>query len=124
MPKSSDWIFGSCKLRCGCKRELRQNLGRASLAAGHYKEDGALPLSAVALQAGLDQLGMIKCINFVRRQVQAGRAPNSIIQDVQRASGGPLDDNENLQPVLENDGLLSFDFEGDQNQKAAVEGRC
>ena len=62
-------------------------------------------------QMHLDDLGVIQCINYIRSEVAAGR--HAVPQLQVAASGGqpPWANERYLQPVLENDGLLFFDYE-------------
>lgn len=66
----------------------------------------------VAWQDHLDQLAMIKCINYVRGLIQSGRQPAQAIESLLQGKNDILDTDNNLMPALEDDGLLLFDFDG------------
>lgn len=62
---------------------------------------------------------MIKCINYIRRNLQLGENTQTVLKVVGLGEEGPMGSEDYLQPVLDEDGLLLFDFEGD----AAAEER-
>ncbi|KAK9801381.1 hypothetical protein WJX73_003246 [Symbiochloris irregularis] len=59
----------------------------------------------------LDQLAMIKCINYIRRSVQCGTQPSEVVATLRQGTNDILKTDDNLLPVLEEDGLLLFDFD-------------
>lgn len=77
------------------------------------------------LQLGLDQYGTLRLINYIRREVGAGKDPRPSLRvaelAAQAASQGPRSpaealpwaDDAFLTPVLAEDPLLCYDYEGD-----------
>lgn len=69
-------------------------------------------LHLVCTQRRLDEYGVIRCINFIRSEVAAGRDPR--LQLASPAEPPPWAADQYLQPVLPDDALLMHDF-GDEH---------
>lgn len=66
----------------------------------------------------LDTYGTIKLINFLRRQGKEG-AKSALALDAS-AGARPWDADEYFAPVLEDDAMLSYDWEGDDEEEPAA----
>lgn len=62
-------------------------------------------------QEHLDQYGVIKVINFIRRAISDGQSPNQVTQTIARGLAEQLQSDHYLTPVLEDDALLFLDYE-------------
>jgi hypothetical protein len=67
-------------------------------------------VSAVFLQAGLDDYGAIKVVNYIRANVQQGKDPRADLAAALHTADKPWDHERYLIPVLQDDGLLCHDF--------------
>ena len=65
-------------------------------------------------QRRLDEYGVIRCINFIRSEVAAGRDPRQ--QLTTAADPPPWASDQYLQPVLPDDALLMYDFTDEGNE--------
>ena len=63
--------------------------------------------TGVRKQERLDDLEIIKAINYIRQEVAKGNKPAGTLL----AGARPWDEDKYLQPVLPDDGLLQYDFE-------------
>ena len=70
-------------------------------------------LDKVCVQFALDDYGVIKCINFIRRAVADGTDPLPQVQ----AGPDAFKDDQYLQPVRGDDALLFHDFSQDEETK-------
>lgn len=68
-------------------------------------------MTVFAGQDHLDQLAMIKCINYIRRLIKSGRRPTDAIESLFQGKHAIFDTDNNLIPELEDDGLILFDFD-------------
>ncbi|KMU82713.1 arginine methyltransferase RmtB [Coccidioides immitis H538.4] len=66
----------------------------------HCKENFNFDLVKVQKQLGLDFLGTIKLVNYIRSEVQSGNTKPDV------SSSAPFEDDKYLKPVLEDDALL------------------
>mmetsp|Transcript_10611 Transcript_10611/g.26766 ORF Transcript_10611/g.26766 Transcript_10611/m.26766 type:complete len:561 (+) Transcript_10611:325-2007(+) len=82
----------------------------AEEAFEHDSAKFGFDLRAFTAERRLSDYECIKCVNFVRATVAAGEDPLPAL----RKTEGPLPfaDDRWLQPVLEDDGLMFYDFEG------------
>ncbi len=71
-------------------------------------------------QLALDDFGTIKCINFIRSEVQHGRSPLAQLQQLGSEGPFPWADDKYMLPVLADDPLAMYEFE-DEPEAA---GRC
>lgn len=74
-----------------------------------------------AVQAKLDDYGVIKCINFIRTEVAGGRDPLPLLAAA-KAGQSPWEDEKYLQPALADDALLFHDYEGDVEVLSGANG--
>ena len=77
------------------------------------------------LQAALQEYDTIRCVNYIRKEVAAGRDPRSALTAAAAASSElrPWADDRYLQPVLEDDALLFFDYEDNAEAMCAPDRR-
>ncbi|EER26629.1 protein arginine N-methyltransferase, putative [Coccidioides posadasii C735 delta SOWgp] len=66
----------------------------------HCKENFNFDLVKVQKELGLDFLGSIKLVNYIRSEVQSGNTKPDV------SSNAPFEDDKYLKPVLEDDALL------------------
>jgi hypothetical protein len=62
-------------------------------------------------QLALDDFGSIKCINFIRSEVQHGRSPLQLLQQLGREGPFPWADDRFMLPVLPDDPLAMYEFD-------------
>ncbi|KAK9823570.1 hypothetical protein WJX72_003898 [[Myrmecia] bisecta] len=92
-------------------------LPTAAAAFSFDAEQFGFDLRKYRIQAHLDDYSTIRCINFIRSEVAAGRDPLPALAEAAGAPGQgarPWDDDKYLQPVLAEDALLFHDF-GDED---------
>ena len=75
-----------------------------------------------SLQAKLDDYGAIRCINYIRAAVKAGRDPRPELAAALSGGAQPWDKDQFLFPVLQDDSLLCHEFGGPG--APAAEDRC
>lgn len=73
------------------------------------------------MQAALQDYEIICCVNYIRNEVAAGRNPVGALNAAAAASSEqrPWADDRYLQPVLEDDALLFFDYDDDAEAMCA-----
>jgi hypothetical protein len=113
---------------------------RQRRGAAAHSEGPSLPVSpprrspppppiAPPPQKRLDEYDTLRCINYIRTEVAAGRDPRPALAAV--APGGaaaapwaptPAGDEPYLRPALEDDGLLFYDFDEEAAEEGAGQG--
>jgi hypothetical protein len=71
----------------------------------------AAELLMVQLQLRLDDFGTIKCINFIRSEVQHGRSPLAQLKQLTAGQPLPFSSDKYMLPVLADDPLVMYEFE-------------
>ena len=62
------------------------------------------------IQVGMDEYEVIKCINYIRASVKAGRDPRSELAGAVSTPEKPWQDDKYLIPVLPDDAMLFHEF--------------
>lgn len=62
----------------------------------------------------MDDYGIIRCVNFIRSEVAAGRDPRSALHSISEQAPTWLSDDSYLRPVMQDDALLFYDYDTDR----------
>eukprot|EP00741_Cyanophora_paradoxa_P006907 tig00001049_g6682.t1 len=92
----------------------------AAAALDHCASAHRFDLRAIKRRQGLDEYAVIRIVNYVRRQVAAGRPAAEVVAEIDGAGAGghaAARDDENLKPFLAEDPLL-WGLEGDDDEPA------
>ncbi|PRW18336.1 putative arginine N-methyltransferase 3 [Chlorella sorokiniana] len=88
-------------------------------ALQHDQQQHGFSLRQFRAQHGLDQLGTIRLVNFMRVQAAAGLDPRPALEGTAPGSAAaPWLDDRYLQPAIMDDELLFHDWEGDDEEMA------